>query len=344
MAFAQIIVAGKQVLFNSAQQRAFLEDLLSLMRDGIALNQAIDVMIDVSAGLKKEVACSMGQAIASGQGIALGMQGWFLPIYLELMRAGEQSGMIVDALAACGSSMNSAGASIRACVAALSYPLLVLFAALGVIVFVKSSVLESFAAIRPTDQWPAVSQNLYMLASVLQVGWWLGIVLLVLLSVVVVYALRHLTGRARLLLDNLPLFNLYRQLSAARFMETLGLLLTNGVMLKNALVILQMKSHHYLNWHLSKMEMQLAHGQLNVAEVLDTDLLDTSDMHRLRILATGTGFAGALGRLGKESREKKMRALVRLANWVGGILLVGGAAAAMLMVLGIYSVSQVLGS
>jgi type II secretory pathway component PulF len=332
----------KHALFSSTQQRVFLEDLLSLLQDGVSLNQAIEIMQEESTGVKVEVAESIGYSIASGQGLSVGMEGWFSDIYLELVRAGEQSGLMQNALAACVQTVNKSAASLRACVSALLYPLLVLLVALIVVVFVKVSVLQQFSTIKPLSSWPDVGRDLYTLASWLQYSWWLLVFLAILLSIGLVYALRGWTGHWRSRLDNLPGFKIYRQFTAARLMQTLGLLLNNGVMLKNALVILQGKTRRYLNWHLLQMEMQLGQGQLNVAEVLNTRLLDASDMRRLRILATGNGFAPALQRLGEQSVEKKMRMLKRLANYMGGFFLLCGAAVAMLLVFGIYSVSQVL--
>lgn len=332
----------QKIQFTSAHQRIFLEDLSSLMQDGIALSQAMEIMAEESTGIKTKVAESIGYAIASGQGMAAGMEGWFSAIYLELVRAGEQSGLIQKALTACVETVNKSAASWRACLSALVYPLLVVIVALVVVVFVKISVLEQFQKIKPLVDWPSVGKQLFWLASWVEYSWWLAVIAFVLLTACMIYLLQGFTGQWRARLDHFPGFKIYRQFTAARLMQTLGLLLNNGVMLKNALVIMQLKTRKYLGSHLLQMEAQLAQGQLNVAEVLDTDLLDGSDMRRLRILATGNGFAEALQRLGEQSIEKKMRVLLRLANYLGGLFLVCGAGIAMLLVFGIYSISQVL--
>jgi type II secretory pathway component PulF len=332
----------KQALFTASHQRIFLEDILSLLQDGIVLNQAMEIMTEESTGIKADVSESISHSIASGQGMAAGMEGWFADIYLELVRAGEQSGLIHNALQACVETVNKSADVWRACLSALLYPLLVLLVALCVVVFVKVSVLEEFQQIKPLDNWPSVGRDLYGLATWIQYTWWLVVFFSILVGFFLSYVLRGWTGYWRLRVDNFPGFKIYRQMTAARLMQTLGLLLNNGVMLKNALIMMQAKKKRYMSWHLLQMEMQLAQGQLNVAEVLDTALLDRSDMRRLRILATGKGFSQALQRLGEQSVEKKMRVLKRLANYIGGFLLGCGALVAMLLVFGIYSISQVL--
>jgi type II secretory pathway component PulF len=332
----------RATFFTPTHQRVFLEDLSLLMQDGIALNQAMEIMAEESAGIKLEVAQSIESAIASGQGMAAGMDGWFSPVYLELVRAGEESGLIHSALSACVITVNKTAESLRACLAALLYPMLVLLVALCVVVFVKISVLEQFEKIKPLASWPDAGKTLFSLAAWMQYMWWLMAAVFILVVAGLLSVLRRFSGHWRTRLDKLPGFKIYRQFIAARFMQTLGLLLNNGVMLKNALVIMQQKTRGYLGWHLLKMEMQLAQGQLNVAEVLDTQLLDGSDMRRLRILAAGSGFAQALQRLGEQSVEKRTRILLRLANYLGGFLLLCGAAVAMLLVFGIYGISQVL--
>lgn len=332
----------KPFFFTTAQQRIFLEDALSLVEDGISLSQAIEIITAESTGVRAEVAQSIGHSIASGQGMAAGMEGWFSPIYIELIRSGEQSGVMQQSLKACVSTINRSMDVVRTCVSALLYPTLVVLAALAVTVFVKISVLEQFRQIKPMAQWPDIGRELFLLAAWFQYTWWLVLLAIVFFVVGLMYLLGHLTGDWRLKLDRFPGFNIYRQFTAARLMSTLGLLMSNGVMLKNALVIMQAKAKSYLGWHLQQMEMQLARGKLNLADVLNTGLLDQSDMRRLRVLATGSGFAHALQRLGEQSMERRLRLLRRLSHITGGVLLLLGAAVAMLLVFGLYSVSQVL--
>ena len=334
--------ALKQFFFTSSQQRILLEDLLSLVEDGVSLSQSIEIIAEESTGIRAEAAQSISHSIASGQGMAVGMEGWFSTIYIELIRSGEKSGLIQQSLQACVSTINQSMDALRTCLSALLYPTLVVLAALVVVVFVKVSVLEQFQKIKPMAQWPDVGRDLFLLASWLQYTWWLLLLVLVALVMGLIYLLRHWVGDWRLKLDRFPGFNSYRQFTAARLMSTLGLLMNNGVMLKNALVIVQAKAKSYLGWHLQQMEVQLARGKLNLADVLDTGLLDRSDMRRLRVLATGNGFAQALRRLGEQSMQRRLRLLRRLCHFAGGALLLLGAAVAMLLVFGLYGVSQVL--
>lgn len=331
-----------QWLFGLNIQRAFLEDVLSLLQDGLSVNQAVDAMRSIATGLKREAADSISYALASGQGMAAGMTGWFSSVYVEIINAGESTGVLTEALEACASAARRQDFSVGVWLSSLLYPLMVVTAALGVVVFVKNTVLARFTEIKSVSLWPMISQNLFYLATWVERGWLLALVSLVLLVMLTIYALRNTTGVVRSWLDLTPIFNLYRQFSAARLMRTLGLLLNNGIMLKRALSIMRVEAKPYLAWHLWQMELQLANGRLNIADVLDTRLIERTDMVRLRIVATGKGFAQALWRLGEQGSQRHVRRLVRWARILGGMLLLLGAFVAMMLVLGIYSVSQIL--
>jgi type II secretory pathway component PulF len=123
-------------------------------------------------------------------------------------------------------------------------------------------------------------------------------------------------------------------------METLGLLLANGIILKRALVIMRLKASHYLQWHIYKMEIRLSGGRENIAEVLDTGLIAKADMLRLRVIAKGKGFEHALlkaGQLAAEHTTKKIEVSSRI---LGTILLVLGAFWAAFMIFAVYSVGS----
>jgi hypothetical protein len=56
--------------FGNKKQLAFLEDLYTLINDGIPANRAVDMMSQVSTGLTTEVAASLTINIGRGQPLA----------------------------------------------------------------------------------------------------------------------------------------------------------------------------------------------------------------------------------------------------------------------------------
>jgi type II secretory pathway component PulF len=326
--------------FSRRQQQAFLEDVSALIEDGVPANQAVQAVSEVTTGIEKKVAEIILQKIAEGKPIADGMQNWFPQPIIEIVRAGEEGGTLAENMGAAARALAQQTKGFGSLIAANIYPFTVIIMGLAVAVFIKHSVFVNFADIKPVSQWPMQGQILYNVATFVENWWWLIIILIIALIVIWFYLMRDLTGETRQFLDTLPIFSLYRDGTAARFMEILGLLLTNGIILKRALVIMRHKAVAYLAWHIYLMEIRLSGGRENIAEVLDTGLIRKADILRLRLIAKGKGFEHALVRLGRLSADRTAKNIDVTGKIIGIVLLSIGAAWAAFMILAIYGVGS----
>jgi type IV pilus assembly protein PilC len=300
------------------------------------------VIYRVETDTKKKVAQSIRQKIAQGRPIADGMTQWFPPYVVELVRAGETGGTLTANIRSAAESLGQKADTLASFVSALTYPLVVILAGCGVAVYLNHSIFGQFMKIKPLAQWPAVGQKLVGFANFVQDGWWLSLVFIAAVSYFTIKLLTSYIGPLRKSIDALPALSIYRELKAARFMETLGLLVSNGVVFKQALKILSYNANPYLSYHLMLMERKLAHGRGNIADVLDTGMISQQDVVRLRAIADAKGFEHALVRLGKQAAANSVKTLKKSSRILGGILLAVAAGLAIFMVLGIYSVGSSL--
>jgi toxin co-regulated pilus biosynthesis protein E len=218
----------------------------------------------------------------------------------------------------------------------------VIVAACLVLVYLNQSVFPQFAAIKPIAAWPTNGQQLVALANFLQSWWFIVIALIAGTFIGFAYVLKNVVGDLRRSFDQIIPFTIYRQLAAARFMETLGLLISNGVVFKQALKILQQQASPYLMWHLIMMELRLGRGRGNIAEVLDTGLISDDDIVRLKAIADAKGFEHALIRLGKAAGVKGIQTVRKVGRILGGLFLMIAAGFAGFMIMGLYSVGSSL--
>ena len=333
----------QQLQFGRKKQQAFLEDFRSLLIDGVPANTAIETIAATSENTSKLVALEIAQTLAHGQQIADGMRRWFSPAVVELVRAGENSGALEKTLASAEESIARQNNAITAFANAVMYPLLVIIVSCLVIVFITNSVLANFAEIKPIAMWPQVGRFLMVLGQSIQTWWLLVVTVIVLLLLCVWSYLQKGTGEFRHLVDSLPVLSLYRRMTAARLMETLGLLISNGIALKKALSIMQTQAQPYFAWHLIMMEYRLSSGSDSVADVLDTQLIEPADLVRLRVVAKGNkGFERALIHLGRQANKKNAESIVMSGKVLGGVMLVCAALIAALTVFAIYSVGSLL--
>lgn len=330
--------------FSARKQHVLLADLLALLEDGVQLNQAVVTLCDIYEGVPKSVAHQIADALSKGQTLAQGMEGWYPPTIIEMIRAGEEGGTFIGALQSAVNHYKERVFAMKIAIQSMLYPCVVIIVALIMLVVIKNSVLTNFASIKSVALWPPIGRQLYSLANVIQYWWWLIAVMIIAAIVGIVSLLQNFTGMARHTIDTLPVLSLYRRLTAARFMETLGLLVTNGVSLKKALQIMSRTAEPYLAWHLLLMEYRLSGGKENIADVLDTQLINSDDLIRLRVMATGKGFAPALVSLGRQALQRYGESVSLTVKVAGGILLGGGALLAAMIVFGIYSVGSIVAS
>lgn len=337
-----IIKKIKTLQFSRREQQAFLEDVSALIEDGVPASQAIQTIEQIATGPTKWVSQNILQKIAEGKYIADGMYGWFPHSVVEIIRAGEEGGTLAQNMIAASRAVSRRSKGFGSLLNSMIYPAVVLITGLIVAIFIKNSVLTNFAEIKPISQWPSNGQLLYTIATWMEHWWWCLILILIALVLIISRLLIELTGDLRKNLDTLPFFSLYRSVAAAQFTETLGLLLSNGIILKRALNILRVRANNYIAWHILMMEIRLSGGRENIAEVLDTGLLSKADVLRLRVIAKGKGFEHALVRLGQLSAERT-QSKINLTGKILGFAMLGlGAMWAAFMIFTIYSVGSTI--
>lgn len=333
----------KHLRFGAKAQLEFLEDFYTLLNDGIPANRAVDMMAQVTSGITRDVAMTIGQKISEGQPLAEGMRDWFAPNVVEIIRIGEEGGALVETVKSAINTLGQRSSSISALVTAVSYPILVIITACAVIVYLNASVFIEFKAIKPMAEWPDAGRRLVGLAVLIQTWWWLFIVVLIAIFFAFRSLLNNYVGDLRPLLDNFFPFNLYRRFAASRLLETLGLLVSNGVVFKNAIKVMQYQASPYVTSHLVMMEHLLGMGRGNIADVLATGLINEADLMRLRVMAEVKGFEHGLVRMGVRGSEENTKVLKLIARIVGSALLIIGGYLVILIVQGIYLTAMTMG-
>lgn len=334
----------KKWQFGNKQQLAFLEDLYLLINDGIPANRAVEMMSQVTKGLSKEVAISLTNKIAEGQPLAEGMKEWFSMNVVEIIRVGESGGALAQTMKSAINMLSQQGVAMGAFIGAVAYPLLVITIACAVIIYLNTSVFVQFKMVKPMDQWPEAGKRLVALAQLIQGWWWMSIVVVVVVAAIFRRLMTHYVGELRPALDKIPPFSFYRKLAAARLLETLGLLVANGVVFKSAIKVMQYQANPYMLSHLSKMEHLLSMGKTNIADVLATGLVDDNDLMRLRVMAEVKGFEHGLIRMGIRGTDEATKTLKFIAKIFGGMLLGVGGIMIIMIIQGIYMTGMSLGS
>ena len=244
-----IMMRIKHFQFGTKPQLAFLEDFYTLVNDGIPANRAIEMLAQVTTGLTRDVALSIAHKISQGQPLAEGMRGWFATNVIEIIRVGEEGGALNETIKSAINTMTQRSGTFSALFSAIMYPLMVIIMACAIIIYLNKTVFIQFRNIKPIEEWPSAGRQLVDIANIIQGWWWLVILGLLALIIGFRVLMNNYVGDLRPMLDKIPPFSLYRKFIAARMMETLGLLVANGVVFKKAIKVMQYSANPYAAYH-----------------------------------------------------------------------------------------------
>lgn len=235
---------GKVKLANLA---VFCRQFSTMVDAGVSLVRCLDVLSRQTQDTKlKKILLDIGERVEGGESLSRAMQRHprtFNNLFIGLIRAGEVGGVLEETLQRLSGFLESDVALRRKVKSALTYPVLVLIAAICIVIFLVSWVVPQFAAlfkdIGLKDQdFPAMTKFLIDLSANFKKNW-----LIILITVIVVFGGwklfvstrfgRRTADRIKLII---PVFGkLHHKVCMARFSRTMGTLLTSGVPILQAM-------------------------------------------------------------------------------------------------------------
>ena len=225
---------------------AFFRSFATLVTAGVSIRRSLDVTIEESRdGRLAEALRSVLSDIESGLSLSAALERHpreFESLYVAMVRAGESGGVLDEVLERIALVMERDRKLRKRLASSLAYPAVVATSALGLVVFLLSSIVPTFASLYAEMQLtlpPMTAALLSISRATHEPVLWItmslavaGASLLVLRARCSPYG-RELMQRARL---RMPVVGpIARKAAQARFARTLGSLLRSGVGLMDAL-------------------------------------------------------------------------------------------------------------
>ncbi len=224
----------------------FTKQLAVLLRAGVPLLQALDLLDDQFTGKLHTILVSIKDGIKEGNSLADGLKRYpqtFENIYVQLVRAGEASGkleMILDRLVIYLESKEALSKKVSS---ALRGPLIQLGIIFAVTIFLVTNVVPTLASSFTQAggaQLPLPTQILMSISDFMISHFLLLTIFVLTSSVGFLYWKSTEQGAFQLdrLTLQLPIFGFFSRMNAiTQFSSTLGMLLEAGVRLSDALTI-----------------------------------------------------------------------------------------------------------
>lgn len=243
MPAALSVVHPKQLMVLTRQMATLIHAGLPLLRGLNVLERQ-----ESNAALQKAIR-EISESIESGSTFADALAAHpriFNRLYINMVKAGEAGGVLDVVLDRLASYMEKAQKVRNKIKGAMTYPLVVLLASAGIMIFLMVAIIPKFETIFSDmlDGRALPSLTLFVMgvSENIQNNWPVGVGILAGLILLIAILKRFRTGRIVLdsLTLSLPLFgNLTRMAALARFSRTLGTLMESGVPVLQALSIVK---------------------------------------------------------------------------------------------------------
>jgi type II secretory pathway component PulF len=224
----------------------FTQQLSNLLKSGMPLTVALNSMTHLATkGISSDVAKQLKQDVMEGKSLSDAMSKQpvvFSDLYVNMVRAGEQSGALVDVLQRLATHFERFAEVHAKFVSAMIYPAVVACVGVVIMFFFMTVMLPKFMSIFQglNVPLPMATQVLIGISNFFKHYWWL--ILMVILTAIMLFKRYQSSERGRRAIDgfkmNAPVFGRVVRLNLfGQFARTLSTLLHNGVPVLTALKI-----------------------------------------------------------------------------------------------------------
>ena len=321
------------VRLSHAEKLMFIKYMSVLLRSGLAMNDALQIIFDQSKkGPLKTIVGTLQSVVQSGRTLAEGFGRYphvFNPVYVNLVGAGEASGTLqanLDHLTIQIQKEHELRQKIRG---ALMYPMVILFAAIamsvGIVVFVLPNITDVFSTL--DVELPITTRMLLWVANAIEHHG--GLVLLVLIALVVGFMLLRKVKQIQPVLHSfvvrMPIFGtIVRNTNLARMTRVMGTMIESGSTISDVIPITVsvMRNARYKTL-LAKMQDEVKHGSSIAQSMEKSPKYFPPIMIRMTRVGEESAMLGAMLIYLAEFYEQEVDDAMRnLSNMLEPILLV----------------------
>jgi len=250
----------------------FTKQLSVLLKSGIPILQALDLLIEQTEGKLKNIVISLRDYIKEGRSLAEGLLRFpnaFDTIYIQLVRAGEATGKLDYILDKLNTYLEKRETLRKKVSGAIRAPLIqlgiIVLISVGLLNFVVPQIASAF--IDMNVALPLPTRMLIALSNGFRNYYWL--IALIILALYLMYRSFKATASGGYLIDKLklkiPLFGYFTKMSAiVQFCRTFGMLIEGGVNLAEALdIVVKITDNKILAETLQKAKENIKQGKIS---------------------------------------------------------------------------------
>jgi type II secretory pathway component PulF len=310
----------------------FTTQLANLLNSGMPLTVALNSMTHLETkGIPAGVSRELKQEVTEGRALSDAMSrqpAIFTDLYVNMVRAGEQSGALVPVLRRMATHFQTFAEVQAKFKSAMIYPVMVIGVGILLVAFFMTVMMPKFIEIFSSFQieLPLPTRILIGVSKIFTSYWWLmGLVVLAAIVLFKRFQSSEAGGRK---LDEwrmkLPIFGRVIQINLfGQFARTLGTLLQNGVPVLTALKITeQVLSNKLIREAIAKTREAVTDGKTLAQPLAQSKLFPQLMIDLVRIGEETGDVPGALNNIADTYENELQIALRVMSDLIGPVLII----------------------
>ncbi|CUS49390.1 MAG: type 2a secretion system assembly platform component PulF [Idiomarinaceae bacterium HL-53] len=272
---------------NSSEQFQLAIDLLDWMQQGINTWQALQLIQTSAAELQqhrlKNCASFILDELSSGKSLGQCFAGWAINDIVVILDSGLEARQMRKAMQERLQNYQKMRGLLATIMRQLSYPMVLLLTSLVAVTFIGAQIIPRLVQSEQLTSLPLISRTLVQFATfTLDWGWSAVLIFVALLTFGYLIIYKNMW----LLLKSLTVFNavqIYKLICAVSVLNQLSLMAQYAQNLATSCVILRQHAKGLAHYHYAFMLKQYGAGMTDLAEIMNSGLLDSSALMRLRM-------------------------------------------------------------
>ncbi|WP_150467620.1 type II secretion system F family protein [Francisella sp. SYW-9] len=207
-------------------------------------------------------------------------------------------------------------------VSKMFFPSIAALLLLVILIFMANAyIFPILLTIKPLDKLPSSTYGLYEFCHFFASNLYILILVLIIAIIAIAYSLPSLRGVVRKVLDKIPPYNIYKQLTATSFLISLSLLLQAGDDFFSAIHKIQHNTSKYLSEYLECIFQRISLGDRPGEALAGINLFMQSTQIYIEILDEAHALSEGIASLTDRSVDMQIRSIKRLLTSINTVLL-----------------------
>lgn len=314
--------------FNASDRLMIYEDLAFLLDNNVKLEDAVKGMMENrregTLRPRASVYClqEVSQALKQGKPLDVGLCRWIPRNEAAIIQSGVKEKRLADSLRRAIYLVLAVRDIRSTLLERLIHPMVLFFSLVALACMMSWNFLPQLETLKPRDQWQGSLVWMSVISDAFGQHLSLWVIGTLFIFAWVYWSFGNLTSRARLFLDTLPPWSVYREIQGATFLLNFAALSRAQVKNEDALSQLSLHGSPWLRQRLNAANRLMKSGNSLGQSLAESGYRFPSRdaINRLKLLTQGDGGETIIDSFARNQLERTLAGIKSLAGWLNLVI------------------------